>query len=144
MQQIYFSQAYCKRNESGAIMAALNQPKGLNMITITFNPQTPEQVQILAWAMTKLLEPSVDEPAIKEEAPAKKPKAVKAAPAPVVEPEETIIVPVVTLEEVRAKLVAYKEKGKSLKDLFETVGCANLSAVPPERYSELLANIAKS
>ena len=114
------------------------------MITITFNPQTPEQVQILAWAMTKLLEPSVDAPAIKEEAPAKKPKAVKAAPAPVVEPEETIIVPVVTLEEVRAKLVAYKEKGKSLKDLFETVGCANLSAVPPERYSELLANIAKS
>jgi len=30
MQQIYFSQAYCKQNESGAIMAALNQPKGLN------------------------------------------------------------------------------------------------------------------
>jgi hypothetical protein len=45
---------------------------------------------------------------------------------------------------VRAKLVAYKEKGKSLKDLFETVGCANLSAVPAERYSELLANMAKS
>lgn len=114
------------------------------MITITFNPQTPEQVQILAWAMTKLLEPSVDAPAIKEEAPAKKPKAVKAAPAPVVESEAPAAAPAVTLEEVRAKLVAYKEKGKSLKDLFETVGCANLSAVPPERYSELLANIAKS
>ena len=114
------------------------------MITITFNPQTPEQVQILAWAMTKLLGPSVDEPAIKEEAPAKKPKTVKAAPAPGVEPEETIIIPVVTLEHVRAKLVAYKEKGKSLKELFETVGCANLSAVPPERYVELLANIDNS
>ena len=113
------------------------------MITITFNPQTPEQVQILAWAMTKLLEPSVD-------APAKKPKAQKAA-SPVAEtgpePETPSVVesaPTVTLEHVRAKLVAYKEKGKSLKDLFETVGCANLSAVPPERYSELLANIAKS
>ena len=114
------------------------------MITITFNPQNADQVQILAWAMTKLLEPTADEPAVKEEAPAKKPKAVKAAPAPVVEPEAPAAAPAVTLEEVRAKLVAYKEKGKSLKDLFETVGCANLSAVPAERYVELLANIDKS
>jgi hypothetical protein len=116
------------------------------MITITFNPQNADQVKILAWAMTKLLEnePAVDEPAIKEEAPAKKPKAAKAAPTPVVEPEAPAAAPIVTLEEVRAKLVDYKEKGKSLKDLFETVGCANLSAVPPERYSELLANIDKS
>ena len=114
------------------------------MITITFNPQNADQVQILAWAMTKLLgsEPAVDEPVAKEEAPAKKPKAVKAAP--VVEPEAPAAAPAVTLEEVRAKLVAYKEKGKSLKDLFETVGCANLSAVPAERYVELLANIDKS
>jgi len=42
---------------------------------------------------------------------------------------------------VRAKLVAYKEKGKPLKDLFETVGCANLSSVPAERYAELLGNM---
>ena len=113
------------------------------MITITFNPQTPEQVQILAWAMTKLLEPTADEPAAREEAPAKKPTAQKAAPAPVIEtPEAPPAAP--TLEEVRAKLVAYKEKGKSLKDLFETVGCANLSAVPAERYSELLANMSKA
>ena len=104
------------------------------MITITFNPQTPEQVQILAWAMTKLLEASDAEPAVKEEAPAKKPKAVKPTP----EPTPT---PAITLEEVRAKLVAYKEKGKPLKDLFETVGCANLSGVPPERYAELLGNM---
>jgi hypothetical protein len=106
------------------------------MITITFNPQNADQVQILAWAMTKLLEPAADEPAVKEEAPAKKPKAVKPAPTP--EPETA---PTITLEEVRAKLVAYKEKGKPLKDLFETVGCANLSAVPPERYAELLGNM---
>jgi hypothetical protein len=106
------------------------------MITITFNPQNADQVQILAWAMTKLLEPVADEPVAKEEAPAKKPKAVKSAPTP--EPEAA---PAITLEEVRAKLVAYKEKGKPLKDLFETVGCANLSAVPPERYAELLGNM---
>jgi hypothetical protein len=106
------------------------------MITITIQPQNADQVQILAWAMTKLLEPVADEPAVKEEAPAKKPKAVKPAPTP--EPETA---PAITLEEVRAKLVAYKEKGKPLKDLFETVGCANLSAVPPERYAELLGNM---
>jgi hypothetical protein len=74
----------------------------------------------------------------KEEAPAKKPKAAKVAPAPAVEPETA---PTVTLEEVRAKLVAYKEKGKSLKELFETVDCANLSAVPADRYAELLGNM---
>jgi hypothetical protein len=113
------------------------------MITITFNPQNADQVQILAWAMTKLLEPVADEPVAKEEAPAKKPKAQKAAPvieAPA-EPEAPSAAPAITLEEVRAKLVAYKEKGKPLKELFETVGCANLSAVPPERYAELLGNM---
>jgi len=111
------------------------------MITITIQPQNADHVQILAWAMTKLLEASDAEPAVKEDAPAKKPKAVKPAPTPTPEPTPTSAI---TLEEVRAKLVAYKEKGKSLKDLFETVGCANLSAVPAERYAELLANIDKS
>ena len=106
------------------------------MITITIQPQNADHVQILAWAMTKLLESTADEPVAKEEAPAKKPKAAKAAPTP--EPTPT---PAITLEEVRAKLVAYKEKGKPLKDLFETVGCANLSGVPPERYAELLGNM---
>ena len=110
------------------------------MITITINPQNADHVQILAWAMTKLLESTADEPAAKEEAPTKKPKAAKAAPAPVVEPEAPAA-PAITLEEVRAKLVAYKEKGKPLKDLFETVGCANLSAVPADRYAELLGNM---
>jgi hypothetical protein len=112
------------------------------MITITIQPQNADHVQILAWAMTKLLEASDAEPAVKEDAPAKKPKAAKAAPTPAAaEPEAPPAAPAITLEEVRAKLVAYKEKGKPLKDLFETVGCANLSAVPPERYAELLGNM---
>jgi|TARA_R110000868_G_scaffold67494_1_gene200269 cell pole-organizing protein PopZ len=123
------------------------------MITITISPQTAEQVQILATAMISLLQTPAAEVAtitaqavLPPEQPAKKPKAQKAAPAPAIEaPAETEAPPAApTLEEVRAKLVAYKEKGKSLKDLFETVGCANLSAVPAERYSELLANMAKS
>jgi hypothetical protein len=115
------------------------------MITITIQPQNADQVQILAWAMTKLLEPVADEPVVKEEAPAKKPKAAKPTPAPAIEtpaePEAPPTAPAITLEEVRAKLVAYKEKGNALKDLFETVGCANLSSVPAERYAELLANM---
>ena len=110
------------------------------MITITIQPQNADHVQILAWAMTKLLEASDAEPVAKEDAPAKKPKAAKAAPA-AAEPKAPSAAPTITLEEVRAKLVAYKEKGKPLKDLFETVGCANLSAVPPERYAELLDNM---
>lgn len=111
------------------------------MITITFNPQNADQVQILAWAMTKLLEAAPAPTAAEPEAPAKKPKAAKAAPAPAAEPEAPPVAPAITLEEVRAKLVAYKEKGKPLKDLFESVGCANLSAVPAERYAELLGNM---
>lgn len=109
------------------------------MITITIQPQSPEHVMILAKAMSEMLK-QLDEPATKEEAPVKKPKAAKAAPA-AAEPEAPAAAPAITLEEVRAKLVAYKEKGKPLKELFETVGCANLSAVPPERYAELLDNM---
>jgi cell pole-organizing protein PopZ len=123
------------------------------MITITISPQTAEQVQILATAMISLLQTPAAEVAtvtaqavLPPEQPAKKPKAPKPTPAieTPAEPEPTAPAAAPTLEEVRAKLVAYKEKGKSLKDLFETVGCANLSAVPAERYSELLANMAKS
>jgi hypothetical protein len=113
------------------------------MITITINPQTAEQVQILAAAMVSLLQaPEVAtvtaQAVLPPEQPAKKAKAAKPAPAPAEASE-----PVIALEDVRAKLLAYKEKGKSLKDLFETVGCANLSSVPADRYAELLANMEK-
>lgn len=115
------------------------------MITITINPQTAEQVQILATAMISLLQMPAAEVAtvtaqavLPPEQPAKKAKAVKPAPAPT--PAEASA-PAITLEEVRAKLVAYKDKGNSLKDLFETVGCTNLSSVPADRYAALLANM---
>ena len=115
------------------------------MITITINPQTADQVQILATAMISLLQTPAAEVAtvtaqavLPPEQPAKKAKAVKPAPAPA--PAEASA-PAITLEEVRAKLVAYKDKGNSLKDLFETVGCTNLSSVPADRYAALLANM---
>ena len=117
------------------------------MITITINPQTAEQVQILATAMISLLQTPAAEVAtvtaqavLPPEPPVKKAKAAKPAPTPT--PAEASA-PAITLEEVRAKLVAYKEKGNSLADLFETVGCTNLSSVPAERYSELLAKMEK-
>lgn len=117
------------------------------MITITIQPQNADHVQILAWAMTKLLESTADEPAAKEEAPAKKPKAVKPAPAPAPtpKPEPTPVetAPTISIEDVRKKLVLFREAGKSLKDLFETVGCKHLTEVPPERYAELLSNSDK-
>jgi hypothetical protein len=122
------------------------------MITITISPQTAEQVQILAAAMVSLLQAPAAEVAtvtaqavLPPEQPAKKAKAAKPAPAPA-EPAPApaeASEPVIALEDVRAKLLAYKEKGKSLKDLFETVGCANLSSVPADRYAELLANMEK-
>ena len=117
------------------------------MIMITINPQTAEQLQILTTAMISLLQTPAAEVAtvtaqavLPPEQPAKKAKAVKPAPAPAPAPAEASA-PAITLEEVRAKLVAYKEKGNSLKDLFETVGCTNLSSVPAERYAALLANM---
>jgi hypothetical protein len=113
------------------------------MITITFNPQNADQVQVLAWAMTKLLEPAADEPAVKEEAPAKKPKAAKPTPTPEPEPAPVETAPTISIEDVRKQLVLFRESGKSLKDLFETVGCKHLTEVPPERYAELLSNSEK-
>ena len=113
------------------------------MITITIQPQNADHVQILAWAMTKLLESTADEPAAKEEAPAKKPKAVKPAPTPEPEPTPVETAPTISIEDVRKKLVLFREAGKSLKDLFETVGCKHLTEVPPERYAELLSNSDK-
>jgi hypothetical protein len=113
------------------------------MITITINPQTADQVQILAAAMVSLLqapEVATAQAVLPPEQPAKKAKAAKPAPAPT-EPAPAPAEPVIALEDVRAKLLAYREKGKSLKDLFATVGCTNLSSVPADRYSELLAKM---
>jgi hypothetical protein len=115
------------------------------MITVTFNPQNPEQVQILAWAMTKLLEASPAEPVEEKEAPAKKPRAQKAAPAAQTpaEPETPPVVesaPALTLVDVRAVLVKLNDagKGQEVRALIGEMGYANLTAVPEDRYSELL------
>ena len=132
------------------------------MITITISPQTGEQIRIIAAAMIELLNtPPAEvatagtaitsvratfptpatEPATKARkkaaAPAAEPPAAVEPPAPAAEPTAP------TLEEVRAKLTVYRDSGKNLKDLLATVDAPHLIAVPPERYSELLANMEK-
>jgi len=111
------------------------------MITVTFNPQNPEQVQILAWAMTKLLEADNAEP-VKEKAPAKKQKAAPVAETPT-EPETPPVVesaPTLTLVDVRAVLVKLNDEGKGqeVRALIGEMGYANLTAVPEDKYAELL------
>lgn len=116
------------------------------MITITFNPQNDEHVQILAQAMMDILnsvEPEqADEPAPEpvKEAPAKKPKVAKVAPvaeAPVKSE------PAFTLEQVRAKLYALKQGGKDVGALIAATGHPNLTAIPADEYPALMANAEK-
>jgi hypothetical protein len=124
------------------------------MITITISPQTGEQIRIIAAAMIELLNTPPAEVATAETAitsvratfptPATEPatKARKKAAAPAAEPPAEPTAP--TLEEVRAKLTVYRDSGKNLKELLATVDAPHLIAVPPERYSELLANMEKT
>jgi hypothetical protein len=125
------------------------------MITITISPQTGDQIRIIAAAMIELLNTPPAEvataetpitsptPAATEPAKTRK-KTASPAPAAATEQPATEPAPAApTLEEVRAKLTIYKDSGKSLKDLLATVDSPHLIAVPPERYSELLANMEK-
>jgi hypothetical protein len=131
------------------------------MITITISPQTGDQIRIIAAAMIELLSTAPAEVATAETAitsvratfptpaatePAKtRKKTASPAPAAATEPatEQPAAAAAPTLEEVRAKLTIYKDSGKSLKDLLATVDAPHLISVPPERYSELLANMEK-
>ena len=129
------------------------------MITITISPQTGEQIRIIAAAMIELLNTAPAEVATAETPvtsptpatePATKARKKAAAPAAVEPPAEPAPAPAPaaepaapTLEEVRAKLTVYRDSGKNLKELLATVDAPHLIAVPPERYSELLANMEK-
>ena len=139
------------------------------MIHITISPQTGEQIRIIAAAMIELLKTPPAEVATAETpissiratfpTPAEPAKRTKkaATPAPAAEnpyldaltkPDSPASVEppapaTPTLEEVRAKLTVYRDSGKNLKELLATVDAPHLIAVPPERYSELLANMEK-
>ena len=108
------------------------------MITITIHPQTPEQIAVLATALTALLQPAEAAPApapapAEDEQP--KVRRLRKVEAPVVEAPAAP-----TLVEVRAKLIALKEAGKGAqaKELLASRGFANLTVVPQDRYAEIL------
>ena len=127
------------------------------MIHITISPQTGEQIRIIAAAMIELLNTPPAEVATAGTAitsvratfptpatePATKARKKAAAPAAVEPPAPAAEPTAPTLEEVRAKLTVYRDSGKNLKELLATVDAPHLIAVPPERYSELLANMEK-
>ena len=131
------------------------------MITITISPQTGDQIRIIAAAMIELLntapaEVATAETPVTSPTPAAEPaktrkKTASPAPAAATEPAPATEQPAAepapatpTLEEVRAKLTVYRDSGKNLKELLATVDAPHLIAVPPERYSELLANMEKT
>ena len=127
------------------------------MITITISPQTGDQIRIMAAAMIELLntapaEVATAETPVTSPTPAAEPAKTRkktASPAPAAATEQPAPAPAAepatpTLEEVRAKLTVYRDSGKNLKELLATVDAPHLIAVPPERYSELLANMEKT
>lgn len=133
------------------------------MITISINPQTPAHMAILGKALIALLgddtgpmAEATQEPA--EETPAKRTRRTKEEPAaaqvpksvaesaPSVEPVSAPVPTVteqtkaITLEEVRAKLAALSQAGKTaaVKELIAKHGVSKLTDLKPEQYSAVL------
>jgi hypothetical protein len=115
------------------------------MITITFNPYTPEQIAILTAAMNAYMQAGAaaelastpvnvpiteDKPKKAKKPPAEKPPAEE-APEPV------------TLEQLRAKMAAVSQAGKGpeCKALLVKFGASNLTSVPAEKYGELMNEV---
>src|SRR5574343_1251228 len=121
------------------------------MITITFEPSTPEQVAVLAKAMADYLKAGESTPleaevpkAPKTRKPAATQPAVEAAPPAPAEPApavESPSKPEVTLVQVRAKLAALKDAGKAVeaRELLQAFGAERLTEIPADKYPELLA-----
>jgi len=129
------------------------------MITITFTPETPEQLAAVTAAMQAYLGAPVQEDTVAEAdhaakrhaAPAKKRRAAPTE-APVAEPYEpeapvaptaSAPVPEVSLEQVRAKLVVISQAGKGpavAALLSAKYGVKNLTAVPQDQLAALLAD----
>ena len=132
------------------------------MITISINPQSAAHIAILSKAMTELLGTTESAPAIEpaavEPAPKKSRKAVE-APAPTLDVPATVTttpvatapvetaaaspsepVKAITLEEVRAKLAALSQGGKTteVKALLTKHGAAKLTDLKAEQYATLL------
>lgn len=140
------------------------------MITISINPQTPAHMAIIAEALIALLGQdapaapvATQEPAPAEETPAKRTRRTKEemaaaqAPKPVDAPsgatvpagptstttdtKSTTEAPMaITLEEVRAKLAALSQGGKTtaVKELIGSFGVGKLTDLKVEQYAAVL------
>ena len=121
------------------------------MITITFNPYTPEQMAILTAAMNaymqagaaaELASTPVNVPITEAEAQPEPAKAKRASPKKPAAEEAPAPEPI-TLEQLRAKMATVSQAGKGAecKALLAKFGASNLTAVPVEKYSDLLAAV---
>lgn len=129
------------------------------MITITFNPTTPEQMATLTRAMLSYIQPDGLRPSTNMQpmeidgtpptnlAPLvfveDKPKKAKKPPAEKPAAEEAPAPEPITLEHLRAKMAAKSQAGKGpeCKALLATFGASNLTSVPADKYSYLLAAV---
>ena len=114
------------------------------MFTVTFNPQTPEQLQVVAVAMASYLSlTAVEVETVVETAEAPKAKrARKPEPeAPVVVEPQPFSESVVTLVEIRAKLADLSQKGHgdAVRELLAKFGVKKLTDVLVEDFASLLA-----
>lgn len=111
------------------------------MFTVTFNPQTPEQLQVVATAMASYLSLAAVEVETVVETPKAK-RARKPEPeAPVVVEPQPFSESVVTLVEVRAKLADLSQKGhgNAVRELLAKFGVKKLTDVLVEDFASLLA-----
>lgn len=129
------------------------------MITITFNPTTPEQMATLARAMLSYIQPDGLRPSTNMQpeeidgtpptnlAPLnfveEKPKKAKKPPAEKPAVEEAPAPEPITLEQLRAKMAAVSQAGKGpeCKALLVKFGASNLTSVPAEKYSDLMNEV---
>jgi len=124
------------------------------MITITFTPETPEQLAAVAQAMAAYLGASAQGDTVAEVAD-EVPKTVRRVrksasiettqatedPKPAAAPEAPALE--VSLEQVRAKLVVISQAGKGgavAALLSAKYGVKNLTAVPQDQLAALLAD----
>jgi hypothetical protein len=112
------------------------------MFTVTFTPETPEQLQVVAVAMASYLSLA----AVQIETVAETPKAKRARKPDAVEPEAPAVVEpfsesVVTLVDVRAKLADLTQKGhgNAVRELLAKFGVKKLTDVLVEDFASLLA-----
>ena len=141
------------------------------MITISINPQTPAQMAILGKALIALLgedapvAEAAQEPAPADDTPAKRTRRTKEemaqAPKPADAPsgatapagptstttdtKSTTDAPkAITLEEVRAKLAAISQSGKTtaVKELLTAFGVAKLTDLKADQYATILEKAA--